>query len=51
MVTVRFTEDEAELTILALDYFRRHHLQEYDEESREEIAQQVREALQKLRNA
>lgn len=51
MVTVRFTEDEAELVILALDDFRRHGLQDYDDDMRSEISAQLKSAATKVRDA
>lgn len=51
MPAVHLTEDEAELAILALEEFKRHSLGEYDSESRAEIAEQLRSAIAKLRDA
>lgn len=51
MARVILTEAEAEQTILALEYFRRFHLDEYDAESRAEILSTVRSAEKKLRDA
>lgn len=51
MVTVQFTEDEAELVILALDDFRRHGLQDYDDKMQPEISAQLKSAATKVRDA
>ena len=51
MVNVRLNEDEMELAILALEFFRRHHLGEYDEEDRRRIAKEAADLERKLRRA
>jgi len=48
-VTVTFTEAEAELVMLALDYYRRYHMDEYNEEDKKAELAILRSAYAKLR--
>lgn len=48
---VVFTEEEAELVILALDWFKRTKLDEYDDESRVLVRSELNIATAKLRDA
>lgn len=50
-VRVTFTEDEAEIAILALETYMREHSGDYDDESRTEIRRDCRSAMSKLRDA
>lgn len=45
----KFTEDEMELILLALSYYRRFHLGEYSEDARKEIARDISSIENKLR--
>lgn len=51
MATVRFTEEEAELTMLAIEHFLKTKLHEYDDEDRPEVQQNLKRAERKLRYA
>lgn len=48
-VNVTFTDAEAELVLLALDYYRRYHMDGYDEEGRKAELATIRSACAKLR--
>ena len=51
MPTIRLTEDEAELTILALEEFKREKLADYDPDDRPKIIAELASATKKLRDA
>lgn len=51
MIAVKLSDDELDLAILALDYFRREHLADYDEEDRAQIAKELAALTRKLRDA
>lgn len=48
-VHVILTESEAEIVMLAVDIYRRHHIHEYDEECRKEALADIAAILGKLR--
>ena len=48
---VKFSDEELELTILALEYFRRNHIHEYAEEDRAQVAKDVATIERRLRDA
>lgn len=49
---VTLTDDEAEITILALEYFKREHLGDYEDPAdRRKIAAEITSAERKLREA
>ena len=50
-VRVTFTEDEAEIAILAIETYMREHSGDYADETRTEIRRDCRSAAAKLRDA
>jgi len=48
---VKFSDEELELTILALEYFRRFHLGEYSDEDRPGVAKEIAAIERRLRDA
>lgn len=49
--TVRLTDDEIDLLLLACNDFRKHTLPQYDEEDRRKISEELRMLQRKLRQA
>lgn len=48
---IPLTDDEIELAILAVEAFRKHHLDDYDDETRPQIASELNKLSRKLRDA